>query len=303
MKKSTGRSVRRYRKKDYAAFIFISPWIIGFLVFQAYPFLSSFVYSFTDLSMLKPYKFIGLYNFKEIFTHDQTFIQSLKVTVIYVLISVPLKLIFALFIAMLLNLKVKGIGVFKTLYYLPSILGGSVGIAILWRFLFNKNGFINQLIGRLGIPAADWLGSPDISLITISLLAVWQFGSSMILFLAALKQIPQELYEAAQVDGSGRVRMFFKITVPMITPIILFNIVMQMINAFQEFAAPFLITKGGPLKATYLYGLMLYDNAFTYLKMGYASALSWIMFVIILILTALIFKSSAYWTFYQDGGK
>ena len=303
MKKSTGRSVRRYRKRDYAAFIFISPWIIGFLVFQAYPFLSSFVYSFTDLSMLKPYKFIGLYNFKEIFTHDQTFIQSLKVTVVYVLISVPLKLTFALFIAMLLNLKVKGIGVFKTLYYLPSILGGSVGIAILWRFLFNKNGFINQLIGRLGMPAVDWLGSPDISLITISLLAVWQFGSSMILFLAALKQIPQELYEAAQVDGSGRVRMFFKITVPMITPIILFNIVMQMINAFQEFAAPFLITTGGPLKATYLYGLMLYDNAFTYLKMGYASALSWIMFVIILILTALIFKSSAYWTFYQDGGK
>jgi oligogalacturonide transport system permease protein len=303
MKKSTGRSVRRYRKRDYAAFIFISPWIIGFLVFQAYPFLSSFVYSFTDLSMLKPYKFIGLYNFKEIFTHDQTFIQSLKVTVVYVLISVPLKLTFALFIAMLLNLKVKGIGVFKTLYYLPSILGGSVGIAILWRFLFNKNGFINQLIGRLGMPAIDWLGSPDLSLITISLLAVWQFGSSMILFLAALKQIPQELYEAAQVDGSGRVRMFFKITVPMITPIILFNIVMQMINAFQEFAAPFLITKGGPLKATYLYGLMLYDNAFTYLKMGYASALSWIMFVIILILTALIFKSSAYWTFYQDGGK
>lgn len=303
MKKSTGRSVRRYRKRDYAAFIFISPWIIGFLVFQAYPFLSSFVYSFTDLSMLKPYKFIGLYNFKEIFTHDQTFIQSLKVTVVYVLISVPLKLTFALFIAMLLNLKVKGIGVFKTLYYLPSILGGSVGIAILWRFLFNKNGFINQLIGRLGMPAVDWLGSPDISLITISLLAVWQFGSSMILFLAALKQIPQELYEAAQVDGSGKVRMFFKITVPMITPIILFNIVMQMINAFQEFAAPFLITKGGPLKATYLYGLMLYDNAFTYLKMGYASALSWIMFVIILILTALIFKSSAYWTFYQDGGK
>lgn len=208
MKKSTGRSVRRYRKRDYAAFIFISPWIIGFLVFQAYPFLSSFVYSFTDLSMLKPYKFIGLYNFKEIFTHDQTFIQSLKVTVVYVLISVPLKLTFALFIAMLLNLKVKGIGVFKTLYYLPSILGGSVGIAILWRFLFNKNGFINQLIGRLGMPAVDWLGSPDLSLITISLLAVWQFGSSMILFLAALKQIPQELYEAAQVDGSGRVRMF-----------------------------------------------------------------------------------------------
>ena len=285
------------------AFVFLAPWIIGFLVFQAYPFLSSAVYSFTDLSMLKEYKFIGLKNYQQIFTRDQNFVQSMKVTVIYVLVSVPLKLAFALFIAMLLNMKVKGIGIFKTLYYLPSILGGSVGIAILWRFLFNKSGFVNLLFSKIGLPAVDWLGSPKVSLLTISLLAVWQFGSSMILFLAALKQIPRDLYEAAQVDGAGRVRIFFTITLPMITPIILFNIVMQMINAFQEFSAPFLITKGGPLKATYLYGLMLYDTAFTYLKMGYASALSWIMFIIIMILTALIFKSSEYWTFYQDGGK
>lgn len=285
------------------AFVFLAPWIIGFLVFQAYPFLASAVYSFTDLSMLKEYKFIGLKNYQQIFTRDQNFVQSMKVTVIYVLVSVPVKLAFALFIAMLLNMKVKGIGIFKTLYYLPSILGGSVGIAILWRFLFNKSGFVNLLFSKIGLPAVDWLGSPKVSLLTISLLAVWQFGSSMILFLAALKQIPRDLYEAAQVDGAGRVRIFFTITLPMITPIVLFNIVMQMINAFQEFSAPFLITKGGPLKATYLYGLMLYDTAFTYLKMGYASALSWIMFIIIMILTALIFKSSEYWTFYQDGGK
>ena len=285
------------------AFVFLAPWIIGFLVFQAYPFLASAVYSFTDLSMLKEYKFVGLKNYQQIFTRDQNFIQSMKVTVIYVLVSVPLKLAFALFIAMLLNMKVKGIGIFKTLYYLPSILGGSVGIAILWRFLFNKSGFVNLLFSKIGLPAVDWLGSPKVSLLTISLLAVWQFGSSMILFLAALKQIPRDLYEAAQVDGAGRIRIFFTITLPMITPIVLFNIVMQMINAFQEFSAPFLITKGGPLKATYLYGLMLYDTAFTYLKMGYASALSWIMFIIIMILTALIFKSSEYWTFYQDGGK
>lgn len=285
------------------AFVFLAPWIIGFLVFQAYPFLASAVYSFTDLSMLKEYKFIGLKNYRQIFTRDQNFVQSMKVTVTYVLVSVPLKLAFALFIAMLLNMKVKGIGIFKTLYYLPSILGGSVGIAILWRFLFNKSGFVNLLFSKIGLPAVDWLGSPKVSLLTISLLAVWQFGSSMILFLAALKQIPRDLYEAAEVDGAGRVRIFFTITLPMITPIVLFNIVMQMINAFQEFSAPFLITKGGPLKATYLYGLMLYDTAFTYLKMGYASALSWIMFIIIMILTALIFKSSEYWTFYQDGGK
>ena len=299
----TGKRKQIYKKRDYKAFVFLAPWINGFLVFQAYPFLASAVYSFTDLSMLKEYKFIGLKNYQQIFTRDQNFIQSMKVTVIYVLVSVPLKLAFALFIAMLLNMKVKGIGIFKTLYYLPSILGGSVGIAILWRFLFNKSGFVNLLFSKIGLPAVDWLGSPKVSLLTISLLAVWQFGSSMILFLAALKQIPRDLYEAAQVDGAGRIRIFFTITLPMITPIVLFNIVMQMINAFQEFSAPFLITKGGPLKATYLYGLMLYDTAFTYLKMGYASALSWIMFIIIMILTALIFKSSEYWTFYQDGGK
>ncbi|MCI8800022.1 MAG: sugar ABC transporter permease [Lachnospiraceae bacterium] len=296
------RTKHQYRKGDYVAFLYIAPWIIGFLVFQAYPLAASFFYSFTDLSMLKSWDFIGLENFREIFTHDRIFVQSLKVTVLYVVVSVPLKLAFALLIAMLLNMKVRGIGAFKVLYYLPSILGGSVGISILWRFLFNRNGLINLMLGKLGITAVDWLGSPRNALFTISMLSVWQFGSSMVLFLAALKQIPRDLYEAAEVDGAGKVKMFFRITVPMITPIILFNIIMQMINAFQEFAAPFLITKGGPLKSTYLYGMMLYDNSFTYLKMGYSSALSWIMFVIIMALTALIFRSSEYWAFYQDGG-
>lgn len=300
--KNITQGLRRNRKYDYVAFLYILPWIIGFLVFQAYPFISSFLLSFTDLSMLKDYKIIGLDNFRKIFTHDAIFVQSLKVTLVYVTTSVPLKLGFALFIAMVLNLRVKGIAVFKTLYYLPSILGGSVGIAILWRFLFNRSGLINLLLSKINIPPVNWLGSPKTSLITISLLSVWQFGSAMILFLAALKQIPKELYEAAIMDGCGRIRIFFKITIPMITPIILFNLVMQTINAFQEFAGPYLITKGGPLKSTYLYGLMLYENAFTFLKMGYASALSWVLFIIIMILTAIIFKSSEYWAFYQDGG-
>jgi oligogalacturonide transport system permease protein len=201
---------------------------------------------------------------------------------------------------MLLNLKIRGISTFKTLYYLPSILGGSVGIAILWRFLFSRQGFVNLLLNKLSIPSVNWLGSPDIALFTISLLSVWQFGSSMILFLAALKQIPSDLYEAAAIDGAGLSKRFIKITIPMITPIILFNKVMQTINAFQEFAAPYLITRGGPLKSTNLYGLLIYDTAFNYLQMGYASALSWILFVIITCFTLLIFKSSEYWTFYQD---
>jgi len=274
--------------------------MIGFLVFQIYPFLASLVYSFTDLTMLKEPNWAGLKNYINIFTGDPTFVKSLSVTVVYVLISVPLKLLFALLVAMLLNMNVRGIGVFRTFYYLPSILGGSVGLSILWRYLFSHDGLINLLLSRLSLPAVDWLGNPDISLFTVSLLSVWQFGSSMVLFLAALKQIPRSYYEAAMVDGASRPRMFVKITVPLITPIVFFNLVMQMINAFQEFTGPYLITNGGPLKSTYMYSLMIYDTAFGYLKMGYACALSWILFVIIMAFTLMIFKSSAYWTYYED---
>lgn len=293
----------RYRGKNQRiAYVYLLPWIIGFLIFQLYPFCSSFYYSFTNLTMLKPASFVGLKNYIRIFTRDAIFLQSLKVTLCYVLMAVPMKLLMALFIAMLLNMKIRAIGLYRTFYYLPSILGGSVGISILWRFLFNRDGLINLLIARLGFGPVDWLGNPDIALFSISLLSVWQFGSAMVLFLAALKQIPTHLYEAAMVDGAGPVCSFWKITVPMISPIIFFNLVMQLINAFQEFAAPNLITSGGPLNSTYLYSLMLYETSFRYLKMGYSSALSWILFVIIMFFTALVFKSSPYWTFYQDGG-
>ena len=291
-----------WKTKNLIAFVFLMPWILGFLIFQAVPFVTSFYYSFTNLSMLKEPVWVGLDNYYDIFNFNRDFKMSLKTTLIYVGISVPLKLAFALFIAMLLNMKVKGIGFFKTVYYLPSILGGSVGIAILWRFLFSRTGFVNLMLGRIGIGAIDWLGSPRLALPTVSLLSVWQFGSSMILFLAALKQVPQDLYEAATVDGASRPGMFVRITIPMITPIVLFNIVMQMINAFQEFSAPFLITKGGPLKATYLYSMMVYENAFSFLKIRYASALSWISFLIIMLFSAAIFWFSKYWVFYQDGG-
>jgi oligogalacturonide transport system permease protein len=299
---SNTATTRKKRKTgNYSGLIYILPWLFGFLLLQVYPFLSSLFYSFTDLSMLKSPHFIGIQNYINIFKYDSNFWKSLAVTLKYVFIAVPLKLAFALFIAMLLNRNMRLISFFKVLYYLPSILGGSVGIAILWRFLFSKDGFVNILLGYIGISPINWLGSPNISLITIILLTVWQFGSSMIIFLAALKQIPAELYEAADVDGASNIRKFTKITIPMITPIILFNIIMQMINAFQEFTGPYLITKGGPLKSTYLYGLLIYDNAFNYLKMGYASALSWIMFIIIMVFTLFIFRSSSNWVFYQDG--
>ncbi len=234
------------------------------------------------------------------FTRDRHFWQSVKVTAIYVLVAVPLKLIFSLFIAMILNMKLKFINVFRTLYYIPSIFGGSVAVAILWRFLFNRGGVVNLFIANFGLKPVDWLGSDKWALFTISLLTVWQFGSSMVVFLAGLKQIPNEIVEAAKVDGAGRIRIFFKITVPFLSPMIFFNLILQTIHALQEFTAPFVITGGGPLKSTYLYGLMIYENAFKFLKTGYASAQSWILFLVIMVFTALVFKSSPYWTYYQD---
>jgi len=280
----------------------VLPWIIGLLVFQCYPFILSFVYSFTDFSILTPMKYLGLDNYIYMFTKDPLFYQSLKVTLIFVFISVPCKLVFALLIALLLNMKLRSINLFRTVYYLPSILGSSVAISILWGFLFNSTGLVNAMLAKLHIPTVNFLGSPDLALYTVSLLSVWQFGSSMVLFLAGLKQIPNELYEAARVDGASRIRTFFRITVPLLTPIVLFNVIMQMIHAFQEFTSAFVITHGGPLDSTYLYGLMLYENAFKFTKMGYASAQSWVLFVIILLFTLVIFKTSARWTFYEDGG-
>lgn len=260
-------------------------------------------YSFTEFDLFAGAQYVGLDNYINIFTKDRDFYNSLNVTFIYTLISVPLKIAFALFIAGVLTTKIRGINLFRTIYYLPSVLGGSIAVSILWKFLFVQDGLINELLAVINLGPIDWLGSPDIALYTISMLTVWQFGSSMVLFLAGLKNVPVDLYEAARVDGAGKVRVFFKITLPMISPIILFNLVMQSINALQQFTAAFVITNGGPLKSTYLYGMMLYQQAFEYLNMGYASALSWILFIIIVGLTAVIFKSSSYWTYYEDGGE
>jgi oligogalacturonide transport system permease protein len=244
---------------------------------------------------------VGLRNYMKIFSDDPIFRQSLMVTLVYVCFSVPVKLAFSLFVAILLNMRIRFINAYRVIYYLPSILGASVGISILWRFLFNRQGYINLLLATMGAGPIDFLGSPDLAIFTVSMLSVWQFGSSMVLFLAALKQVPQELLEAAKIDGAGRFRVFRKITFPMITPILFFNLIMQTVSAFQQFSAPYLITGGGPLKSTYLYGLMLYDNAFTFLKMGYACAQSWVLFAIILLFTAAVFKSSPYWTYYEEG--
>ncbi|BCS80173.1 carbohydrate ABC transporter permease [Anaerocellum diazotrophicum] len=294
----------RLKRKDLVGLLYVLPWLVGFLVFKLYPFVMSFVYSFCDYSMLKPPKFVGLYNFIYMFTKDELFPKALLNTIKYVIITVPLKISFALFVAIILNMKLKGINLFRTVYYLPSIFGGSVAISILWRFLFMKEGIVNKFLSLFGIEGINWLGDPRIAMFSVSLLAVWQFGSSMVLFLARLKEIPSELYEAALVDGASKLKMFTKITLPMISPIMFFNLVMQTINAFQEFTGPYIITGGGPVNSTYLLSMLIYDNAFKYFRMGYAAALSWVQFVIILIFTAFIFRSSTYWTYYEyDEGR
>ncbi|WP_195282170.1 carbohydrate ABC transporter permease [Harryflintia acetispora] len=299
--KAWSRFRSKLRQHDCIGLIYILPWILGFLCLQLYPLASSLWYSFTDYSALGEATFIGLENYKNIFQFDYNFGQSLKVTLLYVAVTVPMKLVFALFIAMLLSARLRAVNLFRTVYYIPSILGASVAVATLWRFMFMRDGMINGMLRSLGLDAqTDWIGDARFALLTISLLAVWQFGSSMVLFLAGIKQIPRDLYEAASIDGASKVRQFFVITIPMLTPIIFFNIIMQTITAFQDFTAPFLITSGGPANGTYLYGMYLYDNAFRYYKMGYASALSWVLFAIIIAFTLLLFRTSAKWVFYTE---
>ena len=292
------RTLKQYKFKYFEGLFFISPWIIGFLWFQLYPFIMSLYYSFTDYGLLRAPRFVGFTNYVRLLTNDRDFWLSLRVTGLYAFMLVPMKLCMALLVAVILNMKRKGVDFFRTVYYLPSIMGGSVAISVLWKLMFMRDGVINKLIGL----SVDWIGSPKYALFTVSMLSVWQFGSSMVIFLAALQQIPSSLYEAAKVDGARAPTSFFRITLPMITPVLFFNLIMQTINALQEFTSAFVITAGGPLKSTFVLGIKLYQEAFTYYKMGYASALSWIMFIIIVVLTSLIFRSSSGWVYYEDGG-
>ena len=287
--------------KKQMGMIYLTPWIIGILVFKLVPFVSTLVLSFADYDLITAPRFIGFQNYIKIFTQDKKFVTSLIVTFKYVFLTVPIKLAFALFIAYILNFKLKGVNFFRTAYYIPSILGGNVAIAVLWRFLFADTGLINVLTTKAGLVTVSWLGDPSTALFTLTLLRVWQFGSAMVIFLAALKNIPETLYEAAQIDGASKMKMFFSITIPLLTPVIFFNFIMQLVQAFQEFNGPYIITNGGPLNSTYLYSLLIYDNSFKYFSMGYGSALSWILFVIILIFTALTFKTSKHWVYYSDG--
>lgn len=291
---------KKTMKREYQAYLYILPWILGFAILQLYPFVSSFIYSFTDYTVGAKATFQGLANYKKLFTQDKEFWNSLKVTILFALYTVPGKLIMALAVAMFLDRDLKGINLIRTLYYIPSLFGGSVAVALLWRLMFLDNGVINAILSALHLPVIQWLGDTRYALRTICMLEIWQFGSSMVMFLAALKQVPRSLYEAAEIDGAGKVTRFFHITLPQISPIIFFNLINQTIQALQNFTSAQVITEGGPLKSTYVLGLKLYKEGFSYFKMGYASAISWVVFAAIMIFTLAIFASSKLWVHYAD---
>ncbi|WP_119069256.1 carbohydrate ABC transporter permease [Aggregatilinea lenta] len=303
--------------------MFLTPWLLGFLVLTLYPMLYSLGLSLTDYDFTQPDSthWIGFANYQKMFGSafgqseftastgetvrvDPYYMKSLSVTFTYVFVSVPLKLIVALGVAVLMNQKLRGVSFYRAVYYIPTLLGGSVAIAVLWRKLFEKDGLVNGILGTIGFSdLPGWITNPQYSLWTLILLTVWQFGSSMIIFLAGLKQIPQEYYEAASVDGASKVRQFFAITIPLLSPVILFNLVMQMIYAFQAFTQAYIIGggRGGVLNSTLFYTLHLYIQGWTYHEMGYASAMAWVLLLIIGGITAVIFLSSKWWVSYGTG--
>jgi len=310
-------------RRNAVAYLFLAPWLIGFFVLTVYPMVYSLGLSFTDYDFTKPdeTQWIGLANYQKMFGSvfgiteftapsgevmrvDPYYMKSLTVTFTYVFVSVPLKLIFALAVAMLMNQKLRGIPFYRVVYYIPTLLGGSIAIAVLWRKLFERDGLVNAALSVLGFTdLPSWITNPNYALGTLILLTVWQFGSSMIIFLAGLKQIPQEYYDAASVDGANKVRQFFAITIPMLSPVILFTLVIQIISAFQAFTQAYIIGggRGGVLNSTLFYTLHMYIQGWTYHEMGYASAMAWVLLLIIGAFTLIVFRSSSMWVSYGAG--
>ena len=287
-------------KESSAGVVFCLPFIIGFFVFLLVPMLISLYYSFCDYNILSPAKFTGLSNYIKMFTGDEVFWKSFKDTMYFALVSVPLRLAFALMVAMILVKPTKLTGFYRAAYYLPSIIGGSVAVAVLWKRMFATDGVINSILGAFGIETQmAWLGNTKTAIWTLIILAVWQFGSSMLIFLSALKQIPKDLYEAAEVDGANKFTKFFKVTLPLLTPTIFFNLVMQMINGFLAFTQSLIITQGKPMDTTLFYALYMYQQSFQFNNAGYASAMAWTMLLLIGTFTLVLFKTKKYWVYDQ----
>ncbi len=304
VRKSANRKRKDFKQNNLVGYMFISPWLIGFFLFAFIPIAISLYLAFTNYHLLRGGEWVGLANFERMFTTDIRYGRAVLATFQYVLIAVPLRLVFALAVAMLLNTKRRGVYWFRAAYYIPSVIGGSVAVAVMWRQLFGgdgrvNEGVINTFIGYLGFERVNWFGNPQTAIWTLILLAVWQFGSPMLIFLAGLRQIPSELYEAAAIDGANASQQFFRVTLPLLTPIIFFNFVMQVISGFRVFTQAFVITAGGPLDSTLFYALYLYRRAFNDFQMGYASAMAWVLLLIIAFFTALNFRLSRYWVHYD----
>ena len=272
----------------YTGLLLIMPFIIGFAAFTLYPFCASFALGLTDYDGVHAPVFAGLSNYTEMFGSSELR-SSVLVTLKYTLILVPLKLAVSLAVALLLNMGLKFMGAYRTIFYIPSILGSNLAVVIMWQFLFTSGGLAEQVTGLAGLDPVSWYGEPAHSMAIIILLRLWEFGSAMILFLNALRDIPAEYHEAARVDGCGRIRAFFSITLPLLRRVIFLNLILQVIAAMQEFNAPYMITGGGPMKSTYTIGMLIYDEMFRYHNAGYANAVSWVLFVLITAIVTLLF--------------
>lgn len=290
----------RKRKETLAGYLFMTPWLLGFFGFTLIPMIASLYFSFTDFDLLTTANWIGAQNYIKMFV-DKKFLTSLGVTAKFVFIGVPLQLAFALLLAVVFKKERPGVRIYRAGYYLPSLFGSSIAVAILWRQIFNKTGLLNQVLSVFGITGINWIATPSTALNTLIVLQVWQFGASMVIFLASLKQIPYDYYEAATIDGASKFRQFFSITLPLLTPMVFFNIVMQFINAFQSFTPAYIVSggTGAPLNSTLFYSLYLYIKGFGEFQMGYACALAWILLLIIAAFTGLVFGTAKKWVNYD----
>lgn len=294
------RKRRTEMKDNLTGYLFMLPWLLGFFAFTIIPMIASFYFSLTDYDMFTAPKFTGLSNYIGMFS-DKNMHASLSVTFRFVLLTVPIQLSVALLVAIVLKKNRRGVRLYRAIYYLPSLFGGSIAVAILWKKIFSKEGILNMILSVFGIQGINWIATPSTALYTLILLAAWQFGSSMVIFLASLKQIPEDYYEAASIDGASKIRQFFGITIPLLTPMVFFNMVMQIINAFQSFTPAYIISNGtgAPLNSTLFYTLNLYIMGFKRMQMGYASALAWFLLVIIAAFTGVMFLTAKKWVYYD----
>jgi multiple sugar transport system permease protein len=293
---------KRINGNQPQAYVFLAPWIIGVVALTVGPMVVSLYLSFTDYDLFTEPHWVGFDNYVRMFTDDTRYLQSVKVTLVYVLASVPLKLVVSLLVAMLLNTRAASNGFYRAAFYAPSLLGASVAAALVWRAMFTEGGPVNEVLDSVGLHTPSWVDDPSYSLWSIVLLAVWQFGAPMVIFLAGLKQIPRELTEAAEVDGANALRRFWHITLPMLSPVIFFNLVLEAIHAFQAFTPAFVIGggRGGPADSALFYTLYLFQKGFEDFRMGYASAMAWVLLVVIAVVTAVIFRTARLWVFYGD---